>query len=86
MARRKKRHKARCIREYRRIAQQNHGWCRMCHGEIEAGDEYVGFVYVNGRELWVSKEHMYCLPWDVDEYREYDEDKTSVEEDLAEAA
>lgn len=86
---RKKRRKtsnARCIRTYQRIANQNHGECPFCRHDIEAGDEYEGSVYVNGARLWVVKEHTYCLPWDVDEYRNYDHDEISASEDLAEAA
>ncbi|MEK9158260.1 MAG: hypothetical protein AAB638_03735 [Patescibacteria group bacterium] len=87
---RQKRHRARCLRTYRRVAHQSHGTCEFCREEINAGDEYEGAVYTNGREFWVKKEHIYCLPWDHDEtYRHYEEianQEESEASDLPKAA
>jgi len=84
LARRKKRKagRARCIRSYTRIANQHHGMCPFCHDDIEAGDEYEGNVYVNGAELWVVKQHMFCEPWDG--FEEPEEEYWSLDEEVPE--
>ena len=87
MALRKKRKagRARCIRSYVRIARENHGVCPFCHEPIEPGEEYEGSVWVNGAELWVNKEHMFCEPWDDGWLKEEDiESKIGFEEEFEE--
>jgi hypothetical protein len=70
--------RARCIRSYERIAQQSHGVCPFCHSLIEAGDEYEGSVWVNGAELWVVKQHLFCELWDSKWYRWYREENVEI--------
>ena len=90
---RRKLHRSRCIRSYRRLANQNHGLCDFCRDEIYPGEEYEGLVYVNGQRLCVVKQHTDCLPWDWDEeemnqHGDEKEVETTVEEpmELPEAA
>ena len=65
------RKRPRTLREYRRIANKNHGPCHECQQEIFPGDEYEAYVVVYEGKLSVSKFHVDCPE---DWYREQDEE------------
>jgi hypothetical protein len=60
----------RTLRQFKRIAQRDHGPCYQCNREIKAGDEYEGYVKVQDRRLWVLKAHMICPEEWLDEQEE----------------
>lgn len=75
----KKPERVRCIRSYRRTADNDY-WCSRCESRIYAGDDYEGFVMTMGRKLWIKRTHVGC-----DEDPEDDPDVKRQEAEIAQA-
>ena len=72
----------RTLRQYNRIAHQEHGPCHQCQHPIRPGDSYHAYVQVYNKKLLVSKYHDYCPDeWYREEEERDRQEQTAYEQE-----